>query len=63
MKGLEGLAYVSILSRMGLYSICGRLLRESRVNLMKILKIFNAEVDVGLAAIIELSSHTAMRAP
>ena len=57
MKGLEGLAYVSILKRLGLYYIRGRLLR---VDLMKIWKIFNAEVDVGLAAIIELCSHKAM---
>ena len=30
---------------------------------MKIWKTFNAEVDVGLAEIIKLSSHTAKRAP
>ena len=56
--GLEEMDYNSRLRDLGLYSVYGRMLR---CDLLKLWKVFHAEVDVGLADIFERHSHASTR--
>ena len=56
--GMEGLNYLERLKELRLFSICGRMLRT---DLIKVWKIFHADVDVGLDSIFERNSHSATR--
>ena len=52
IAGMSGTNYEGRLKEIGLYSIKGRLLR---IDLIKVWKAFNAEVDVGLCEVFERS--------
>ena len=56
--GLEDLDYNSRLRELGLFSVYGRMLR---CDLIKLWKVFHAEVDIGLRDIFERHSHGSTR--
>ena len=58
VHGMENMEYENRLRQLCLYSIRGRLIRA---DLIKIWKIFHAEVDVGLGLIFERRAHEATR--
>ena len=57
-KGMSRLNYRARLTSMGLFSICGRMLRT---DLVKVWKAFNGEVDVGLTGLLERRFHDSTR--
>ena len=54
MFGLSGMDYPSRLRELNLFSVRGRMFR---VDLIKIWKVFNSQVDVGLSSVFERQSH------
>ena len=56
IEGLGGLSYVSRLKEVGLYSVCGRLLR---LDVVKIWKSFYS--DVGLSEVFEMARSVGTR--
>ena len=58
ITGMSRTNYEVRLKRIGLYSIVGRLLR---IDLIKIWKAFNAEVDVGLSEVFERARYERTR--
>ena len=54
IAGIEHLDYVSRLKEIGLYSVAGRLLR---IDLIKVWKAFNYEVDIGLSSIFDRAPY------
>ena len=54
ISGVEHLDYVSRLKEVGLYSVAGRSLR---MDLIKVWKAFNFDVDLGLSAIFERAPY------
>ena len=58
VSGLFDVDYPSRLRQLNLFSIRGRMFRA---DLIKIWKVFNSEVDVGLSSVFERQSHVATR--
>ena len=58
VSGLLGTSYRDRLEQLGLFSIYGRSLRA---DLIKLWKVFNSEVDVGLADLFERNFHSTTR--
>ena len=58
IDGLSGLDYISRLKDLGLFSVYGRLLR---LDLIKIWRAFNSEVDVGLSGLFEMAVSVGTR--
>ena len=52
--GMSGMSYLERLKYLGLYSVQGRL---ARADLIKIWKIFHAELDIGLVDVFDRHSH------
>ena len=58
VDGCAELSYAERIKHLNLFSVWGRMLRT---DLIKLWKIFNSVVDVGLLAILERQSHSATR--